>query len=221
MRGGEFLGTVAITGFNYYDKYWFNPSGEAARMLDGSEIRGFTIKAFILPVSLRFVRERLPALLNDLKPSIAIGLGLAPSTRESIVELASINRVSFQKDVDNYSVLYDEIIPGSPTVVQSTLPIDRILQKCRLEKDLRIKPGFGAGLFLCNVAAYIIMKYGVDNNIPAGFIHIPPSTINMLRRETEHGVPLNEIIDSVKCVIEATIESLNMGFLTTPTSYSV
>jgi len=203
------LKTILITGFNYFDKYWFNPSGEVAKLLNDYEIWGFRVKSVVLPVSLKYVKQYLPMLLNDLKPLIAIGLGLAPLARECLVELASVNRASFQKDNENYCTLYEEILPDSPFVVSTTLPIYRILHKCRLEKGLPIKPGFGTGLFLCNAVAYILMKYGVDNNLPSGFIHIPPSTINMLRGETQHGVSLNEIVECVKCVIEATIEDFN------------
>lgn len=201
------VGTILLTGFSYFDRFWFNPSGEAVEALNGSLIKGFVVKALVLPVSLRYVKDRLPKVLYEMRPSLVLGTGLAPATKELVVELASINRVSFQKDVDNYSVLYDLIMPNSPDLIHTTLPVSRIIEKCRIEEKLPIKPGFGTGLFLCNAVAYIIMKYGVEHNIPAGFIHVPPSSINMLRRETEHGVPLSEIVDSIRCIIEATLES--------------
>jgi pyrrolidone-carboxylate peptidase len=51
------------------------------------------------------------------------------------------------------------------------------------------------------------MKYGVEKGVPAGFLHIPPSTVNLMRGETDYGVPLDTIVETVKCVLEVAVKS--------------
>jgi pyroglutamyl-peptidase len=200
--------TILLTGYSYYSKYWFNPSSEVASVLDGAVINGYRVVSRVLPVSFRVVVSELPRLLEELKPRIALGLGLDPRARQVQVELAAVNYVySEVSDVDGAKLDFREIVPGSPRVVHSTLPVGEIVEKCGARRLLPVRPSLGTGLFLCNVAGYLLMKYGVEKGVPAGFLHIPPSTVNLMRGETDYGVPLDTIVETVKCILEVAVEN--------------
>jgi pyroglutamyl-peptidase len=200
--------TILLTGYSYYSKYWFNPSSEVASVLDGAVINGYRVVSRVFPVSFRVVVSELPRLLEELKPRIALGLGLDPRARQVQVELAAVNYVySEVSDVDGAKLNFREIVPGSPRVVYSTLPVREIVEKCGARRLLPVRPSLGTGLFLCNVAGYLLMKHGVEKGVPAGFLHIPPSTVNLMRGETDYGVPLDTIVETVKCILEVAVEN--------------
>jgi len=196
-----------VVGFSYYGGYWSNPSGEVARALDGYVVGGLRVRSLVLPVSFKVVREALREALHATRPALVVGLGLNPSTRTVDIELAAVNRAFFtQPDVDGYVADYEEVESGGPFTVYTTLPVREIIGECRARRGLPVKPSLSTGLYLCNVAAYLIMRYGLEMRVPAGFLHVPPSTTNYLRRETSHGLPLQDIVESTLCVIEVAIK---------------
>lgn len=200
------MGLVLVTGYDRYSGYTLNSSGEVAKFLNGDEVRGFRVVSYVFPVSLKVVKAQLPQLLADLRPDLVVGLGMSPTTRFVDVELASVNRVHFTiPDEDSYVAFFEEIVSGGPSVLHTTLPVSEIVSKCS-SGVLKVRPSLGTGLYLCNVAAYLIMKYGVENKRPAGFIHLPPSTNNLLRGETSHGYPIDELIEVVKCAIRVGLD---------------
>jgi pyroglutamyl-peptidase len=202
LNNGDYV-DIVITGFNYYSSYWNNPSGELARALDGSIINSYRVKGFVPTVSLKNAVSRMKEILSTTKPKLVIGMGLNPATRFVDIELVSVNQTYFtQPDVDGNIVRLQKILDTGPQIAYSTLPLEGIMRECSEKKSLPIKPSVSIGLYLCNVVAYMIMTYGVEKKIPAGFIHLPPTTINLLRRETEHGIPFSEILEAVKCIIE-------------------
>jgi len=204
-------GFVLVTGYSYYGKYWFNPSGEVARLLDGARFGDYVVKSVVMPVSLKAVKSTLPRLLRELEPSLAIGLGLSPGYREVVVELAAANYAYFDTDVDGYKAELEPVDPEGPPIVYTTLPLKEIIRKCRGERLLPIRPGLGTGLYMCNVAAYMLMRYGLERGVPAGFVHVPPSTENYLRGEAPSGLPLSEILESIKCIIEEALRAALLG----------
>jgi|GEM_PF-1137853 len=200
--------TILVTGYSYYSKYWFNPSGEVASTLNNLLIDNYRVVSRVFPVSFRIVTSELPMLLRELKPRVVLGLGLDPSARNIQVELVAVNYVfSDLVDVEGAQLKSLVISSEGPFTVYTTLPFREILIECGERRLLPVRPSLKTGLYLCNVVAYLIMKYGLEHNIPAGFLHIPPSTVNMLRGETDHGIPLNIILETVKCILEVAVKN--------------
>jgi pyroglutamyl-peptidase len=192
-----------VAGFSYYGGYWNNPSGEVARRLDGVVVEGLRVRGLVLPVSFRAVKAVLREALYTTRPIVVIGLGLNPVTHTVDVELVAVNRAFFtQPDIEGYVANYEAIDSEGPLVAYTTLPVQEILEECRVKRGLPVKPSLHTGLYLCNTAAYLIMRYGLESKALAGFIHLPPSTINYLRGETSHGIPLQELIESTECILE-------------------
>ena len=104
------MSRILVTGFDYFDKYYINTSGEIARRINGIEIHGYRIHGIILPVSYKQAPKILMNAIESYKPSIIVGLGLAPRADKVIIEIASSNRAHFTiPDVDGYKAFNEPI----------------------------------------------------------------------------------------------------------------
>jgi pyroglutamyl-peptidase len=197
--------------------FQLNPAEETARILGGSSINGFQVVSRIIPVSYNYVKNTLPRLLEREKPAMVIGLGLAPRARSVIVELAASNVASFaSKDIDGVRIEYDYVDRATRVrVLPTRLPVESIIRECRIKRRLNVRPGVSIGTYLCGVAGYLLLDYASKHGVPGGFIHVPPSTELALRHKTEYSMPLREIVEAVKCIIEVT---LNEHYSITTTS---
>jgi len=70
-----------LTGFEPYGGRDINPANEVIQALDGGSAGSVTMIGRRLPVSYEHLRKRIPELLEELRPDIAIGLGLWPVRR--------------------------------------------------------------------------------------------------------------------------------------------
>lgn len=159
--------TILLTGFQPFGEFTHNPSGDAARLLDGRELEaeGFRLVSASLPVEFGPAETRLAELIEEHTPCaiIASGIhrdGLGPYR----LELMAKNELHSEL-TDARPVLAE----GSPQVV-NTLPLARIklaLERAGFETEL----SEDAGRHLCNAVFYLIAQ----REVPAGFLHVPPS----------------------------------------------
>src|SRR5258707_4670402 len=88
--------TIVVTGFEPYGGRRINPAAEVAKAVDGSTIDGYAVIGAILPVSQRGLRERLEALLTELRPAVVVSLGLAPGEAMIRLERFGLNLLDFE-----------------------------------------------------------------------------------------------------------------------------
>ncbi|MDK2383449.1 MAG: pyroglutamyl-peptidase I, partial [Candidatus Korarchaeota archaeon] len=62
-----------------------------------------------------------------------------------------------------------------------------------------------AGTYLCNAAGYLASLCSSRLRVPGGFLHLPPHTDLAMRLGLPHHRPLGEIVDTVRCVAEASL----------------
>ena len=125
----NYVKAVNVSGYSYYDKYWFNPSEEIARSLNGHVFHGYVVKSSVFPVSYGKVKTIFENTLNTVKPVLSIGLGLSPSSKEIAIKLAAVNNMySTVPDVDGIKGYLEQIVPNGPVVVNSTLPLKKIIK---------------------------------------------------------------------------------------------
>ncbi len=207
------MSTVLVLGYRQYGRYLFNTCEAIVEALNGSRIKGFSVKAMSIPVSLRFVREEVPKILESVRPMVAIGLGMAPGFRRVVVEMAATNLATFEiPDVDRHVANHEEIHPGEPTILEMPIPRSKILEKCIRGRRLPMKLGLSVGTYLCNALAYTIARYAKRHSALAAFMHVPMHSDYALRNRFEGPtLPLRESIECIKCVIEACLEVLSSG----------
>ena len=85
-----------LTGFEPYGGRDVNPASEVVRALDGRSAGGVAVIGRKLPVSYQELRSRIPELLDELQPDIAISLGLWPGEAMVRLERLGANLADFE-----------------------------------------------------------------------------------------------------------------------------
>ena len=199
---------VLVTGFRPWGSHSLNPSGQIARRLDGTEIRGEKVVGVELKVSYREVREKLPALILNLKPRLALHLGLAPETPSIRVERVAVNMVDAGPDADKAEKRDEPVVEGAPAAYFATLPTRAIVEELR-RAGIPAILSYTAGTYLCNYAMYLSLHTIAENKMPtlAGFLHIP-YTPEMVLDKNKPSMPLTMIEQAVKIALKTSLETL-------------
>src|SRR5262245_31932169 len=85
-----------LTGFEPYGGRDVNPASEVMCALDGRTVGMVAVIGRKLPVSYEQLLGRIPELLDELKPDIAIGLGLWPGETTIRLERFAANLTDFE-----------------------------------------------------------------------------------------------------------------------------
>jgi len=199
---------ILLIGYSVFSGFQLNPSEEIVTRLDGANINGYSVKGLVLPVSYRYVQTTLPRMLEEERPDIALGIGLAPRATRPVIELVASNVASFRiRDEDGALVGYEYVAGNGLEAVRTTLPVSSVLDECR-RRDLNVAVGVSIGTYLCGIAGYYIMKYAETYRRIGGFIHIPPSTELAMRHGLRNYVPLSTLLETIKCVLETVTVAL-------------
>ncbi|WFO75870.1 hypothetical protein J4526_03165 [Desulfurococcaceae archaeon MEX13E-LK6-19] len=197
---------IILMGYSFFDKYYLNPSEEIAKLLDGQSIEEFSIKGIVLPVSVEKVKKEVPRILMSENASIVLGLGLSPIIDKPVIELSFVNLLYFTRpDIDGMTYKFESIVENAPMVLSTNLPFKEICEECE-HKGIGVRPGVGIGTYLCNMLGYLIAYFARTKKFIGGFIHIPPHTDLAMRIGLPVSVSLHEILDSIKCVLRATVK---------------
>lgn len=199
---------VLVIGYTGFREYQWNPAEAVAERLNGRRLVGCIVESHVIPVSISAVRKVVPRLLESVDPAVALGVGLAPSARSVLLELAAANYAYFEvEDEGGYKTGGEEVEPGGPRVVYTTIPVEAVISKCKSGRGLPLRPNVTIGTYLCGALGYILMRWGIEVGRPAGFVHIPPDTDSAMKLGLSNYISLRDAVDSVECILEATLES--------------
>lgn len=165
---------VLVLGFEGYGGRSKNPSEAIVEQLNGSQIRGATINAAVLPVSLQGMRARVQRLLDQHQPVIALAFGLWPGETVIRLERVGINCADFEIP-DNVGHLADEpVAHDGQDAYLSTLPLAAIRQRL-LQAGIPARLSGSAGTYLCNALLYSMLEYSHHKKLATrcGFVHVP------------------------------------------------
>jgi len=201
---------ILLTGFTYYGSYYYNPSEEAIEVFNETIfMKKYRVVGVKLPVSHSRASKLLMRYLEKYKPDLVIGLGLSPRIRELVLELVATNIVHHETpDIDGETKWIEYIEGEELKVLHTRLPYKVILKECRKKRSLPITINTSIGQYLCNHIAYLIHKYSWKKHKIGGFIHIPPHTRLALRNKLTNYQPFNTITDTLKCIIETTLNTM-------------
>lgn len=173
---GPGVPTVLVTGFEPFGDERENPSAWAAELAAAELAKaGFDAYSAVLPVSFKRCGEELARLLEQLKPSVAVALGLSGGVTHVRLERVALNLMDASRpDNDGAQPVDEPIDPSGPVAYFSTLPLRMILERLRSE-GVPTAISNSAGTFLCNYAMYVLLRYADLHSYPrrAGFIHLP------------------------------------------------
>jgi pyroglutamyl-peptidase len=206
-----------MTGFEPFGNFTVNPSWEAAKVLNGREIKSFKIKSFKIPLDYREIKHKIESIIDKYKPGVLINLGQSPRPVISLEKVA-LNFANLSESNTPYncgSRPFDELLEANaPAAYFTNLPIRKILDRLR-ETKIPSEISYNAGTFGCNQIFFSTMNKIIQNTmkIIAGFIHVPslPSQAAAIQESKKKTIPsmdLHTIIKALEISIETTLETM-------------
>ncbi|AKT39290.1 hypothetical protein [Chondromyces crocatus] len=203
---------ILVTGFEPFDGALRNPSGDAARALEGRELRredgeaGWSaqITSRVLPVVWEVAGSALLEAVREVGPAIVLCLGMAQGTFrvERFADDVCRDRL------DNAGKRPAQVREQASVRLASRLPVERIEQALNA-LGVPVEPSEDAGGFLCNQVFFALLSACAAGEVPsverAGFLHVPsdafvPSQITQAHVEAAVvaalGVTLEELAEA-------------------------
>jgi pyroglutamyl-peptidase len=162
-----------LTGFEPYNGSEVNPSGEVARALDSSVIRGVRVVGRLLPVSAATTPGCVRAAIDDVEPDVVLMLGVWPGRHAFSIERIAVNVLDFPFPDNDGAKLADlPVIEDGPAAFFSTAPV-RVIADAWREVALPGGVSNTAGTYLCNQSFYAALHHTAGSGLPVAFVHIP------------------------------------------------
>jgi pyroglutamyl-peptidase len=166
---------AVVQGFGPFSGFDANPSEMLVRSL--AERCGPDIRTEVLPVSLDQVAAEVPKLIEESRPQVWLGVGLAAGRTALALEAIAVNLADWPEsaaDADGVSVTRVPVASGGPAAHLTTLPAGKILTAWR-EAGI---PGYlsqTAGSYLCNFSFYTAAEAArqLGHACMVGFLHVP------------------------------------------------
>jgi pyroglutamyl-peptidase len=182
--------TILLTGFTPFHGVDINPT-----QLIVERIRHDDVVTQVLPTEYEAATVLLLKLLDEVKPSAVVCLGVAKGWTRINLERIALN-LDDDDIPDNAGVLRVDhpIADGAPLAYQSSLPLET-LREAIAAREIPVCINNHAGTFLCNHVFYTA-RHALETggrNIPCGFIHVPG-----LPDGDGAGLPLETMIEAVE-----------------------
>lgn len=164
---------ILVTGFEPFGGAALNPSGEAARALDGQSIAGQPVRGVVLPCVFAQAPRALRAAIRRHRPALVLSLGLAASRRGFHFERVAVNLID-ARIADNAGAQPVDVPVAAhgPAAAFTTLPVKAMaaaLQAAGPAGGHDAVVSWSAGSFVCNQVFYALMRSRVPR---AGFLHV-------------------------------------------------
>lgn len=196
---------ILISGFEPFDQMSFNPSQELMKSL-ANESFDFELATIVLPVSFSSCFSLLKKRIEEFKPDVIIGTGLASSRQEVTIERIAINLIEARiADNNGEQPKRKSIIDGSSDGLFSQLPIQAMVSSA-LRDQLPAAISNTAGTYVCNYLMYCIVHFAQEHGLKGGFIHLPPS-----KELSEKGLDMELISKTVTKMLRAINDPENMS----------
>lgn len=183
---------ILVTGFEPFGGLAVNPSAQAARLVEGGEVR-----AAILPVDFRGVGPALSELLVPRWDAVLL-MGVAVGRSKLSLERVALNyRDPGTPDNSGRRPERQEVVAGGPAAYFSTLPVD-LLRDRLLAAGVPVDVSLSAGAYLCNAAFYLARHRLEARGTPCGFLHLP-ATPEIAGPAPS--LPLDEIVRGIRILL--------------------
>jgi len=165
--------TVLLMGFEPFLEFDENPTDVVVRRLHGSTIAGHSLVGVTLPVDYSIVERKMLAVIEEARPTLVLGLGLAAGRDKITPEKVALNYVNSKtKDNSGRSLEGVSIEPGQPDAIFSNVPVEGLVSELNSE-GIPASLSLSAGAYLCNYAMYLSLREARKSGFYAGFVHVP------------------------------------------------
>lgn len=192
---------VLVTGFEPFGNYSVNPSGEVARVLNGTMVDGALVVGVVVPVNFTTAVMSVEDAIVRYHPVLVIGPGLnARLDGRVAVERWGVN-VRQRPRVDGRWVPPVVLVPGGPVVRRVSIPVERCVVSLRAA-GVPCRGSVWAGTYVCNAVLYETAGYVEGSGVRFGFVHVP-----LLVNQSAEGLPLSVLVAAVQHVIATSLVS--------------
>jgi pyroglutamyl-peptidase len=151
-------GCVLVTGFEPFAGDPVNPSGDAARLLDGQVIAGRRVHGVVLPCVFATAPAALRAAIEATRPEMVLCLGLAASRLGFQPERVAINLVDARIPDNAGAQPVDEpVIAGAPAAAFTDLPV-KAMVAALVAAGHGAAVSYSAGTFVCNQVFFALTQ---------------------------------------------------------------
>ncbi|MDP8012083.1 MAG: pyroglutamyl-peptidase I [Thermoplasmata archaeon] len=162
---------VLLFGFKPFLNYPENPTELLIKNLP--EIEKASIEGKILPVEYERIENNVINEINNTKPDLVIGMGLAPGRSKISIERIAINYILSDSPDNNGKLKKFEMIDKNfREGIFSTINIEKLLE-ILTKNNIPAEISLSAGGYICNEAMFYIMRETEKLKIKGGFIHFP------------------------------------------------
>lgn len=196
---GDGQPAILLTGFAPFAGEAINPSWEAVRALHGESIAGHRLRTLELPTEFDASLRALRKALREMKPRVAIAVGLAGGRKGLSLERVAIN-VDDARIPDNAGAQPVDvpIVARGPAAYFSTLPIKAALARLR-DAGIEAHISQTAGTYVCNHVFYSLMHATRRTSARAGFVHVPYLP-EQARRHAAPGLALDQMVEGLRII---------------------
>ncbi|MEI6046519.1 MAG: hypothetical protein WCS37_19380 [Chloroflexota bacterium] len=211
---------ILLTGYPPFGRHTLNPSGLVAEALNGREIRGYQVVGVTLPCDYKLMPPLLMGLIEQLRPVVIIGSGLAFGESQFRIERVGLNLLDFGSVSDNGGHLLkgEPAVKDGPTAYFTTLPLLKVVERLRQE-GIPAYLSSHAGGHLCNHMIYTALHLVTQMDIGrplVGFIHLPALPHQAAAEALRDNLPLcapsmslDLILQGLEIVIQESILGLD------------
>lgn len=198
--------TILITGFEPFGGETSNPSWEAVRALDDTQIASHRVAARCLPVEFGASLAALRQAIGELKPALVLCVGQAGGRAQLSLERVAIN-VDDARIADNAGAcpIDEPVAADGPAAYFSDLPIKAMLAALH-EAGLPAEVSQTAGTYVCNHVFYGLMHALRDApGVRGGFIHIPFSTEQAAHHPGAPSLPVATVSEALRIALRVAL----------------
>jgi pyroglutamyl-peptidase len=166
---------VLLTGFEPFLDWAVNPSQSVVAAIADEAPTSIDLRTATLPVAFDQAGPRLTALLEELRPEIALMLGQGGGTALRIERVGiNLNDIPVRRDIRGAAPEEEPIVPGGPAAYFATIPV-RALTRHLNDRGIPSVESRSAGAFLCNHVLYAARHYCDQRELDCwvGFVHLP------------------------------------------------
>ncbi|MGH8191021.1 MAG: pyroglutamyl-peptidase I [Rhodanobacteraceae bacterium] len=196
---------MLLTGFAPFGGETINPSWQAVRALDGSEIEGHRISAIELPTEFDASLPTLWHALRRAEPHIAVAVGVAGGRDGISLERVAINLIDARiPDNAGAQPIDVQVLRGGQAAFFATLPVKASLLALQ-QAGIPAHLSHTAGTYVCNQVFYALMHaLRRCRNTRAGFVHLPWLP-EQAAQHNEPGMPLDQMQQAIEVIVRTAI----------------
>ena len=203
---------LLLTGFEPFLSNPINPTMQVVQALSGKSVGQFEIAGNVLSVDFAKAPAQFMALVEEVKPTIIVSLGLAAGITKISPERVALNVKDGEKDNAGNAFEDAPIKEEGDVAYLSTLPIRKIVNRLN-SAGYPTAISNSAGTYLCNNIMYEGLYHAAKNESvrATGFIHIPASFELAIEHGRIPGWSIRDLTAAIELALEVCAENVEVA----------